>query len=64
MGEYRCKLRTKLRPNSHDEWHWDGQSWVCPVLRDSMASAVENENWKRLKKLMKLLEETNPESLN
>ena len=57
MGEYRCPLKDKLKPNSHNEWHPDWQSYVCPILRDELAKAIENENWKRLKMLIKLGEE-------
>lgn len=57
MGEYRCKLKNLLKPKSHDEWHWDGASNDCPVLRDEIEAAARNENWKRLKKLIKLGED-------
>lgn len=57
MGIYRCPLSEKLKPSKHDEVHWDGFSNVCPILREEMEKALENENYKRLKKLIKMGED-------
>lgn len=57
MGSYRCSLRNKLKPASHDEWHPDMVSSICPVLRDAIEQAACSENYKRLKKLLKLAED-------
>lgn len=52
MGSYKCQLATKLKPKSHDVWHHDMFSYVCPVLRDEIKKAITNKNYKRLKKLL------------
>jgi hypothetical protein len=54
MGTYICPIKDKLKPKTHDDSHWDGSSYTCPVLRDEMEKALNKENWKRLKKLSEL----------
>lgn len=54
MGEYRCPIKDDLKPKSHDEFHWDGGSYTCPILRDEIEKAVKTENWRRLAKLSHL----------
>lgn len=49
MGEYRCKLC--------NEWHWDGQSYICPVFRDKIEGHITKRHWKKLElTLEKMLE--------
>lgn len=54
MGSYKCPLRDKIRPSYHDDYHTDGFSYVCPVLRDAIEQAAKQENYKRLLRLLKM----------
>jgi len=56
MGQYKCPLKDKLKPSRHNEWHPDIASNVCPVLREEMQKALDNENWGRLGALMDMLD--------